>query len=272
LGRKRRVKEQDSRQERKTEGKTKEFVRVQALTEGQRHYICTIKDSIITFCVGPAGCGKTIIPVGLGLQSLTVPGTNIQRIVIMRPVKEACDEHIGFLPGNLDEKMGPWAAPLVDNMMEFLNDQQIKLLFHENRVVILPLALARGRSLNDSFIILDEAQNCTKKQMLMALTRIGRGSKMVINGDVSQSDDHSVVNGLSDAMDRLKGIDGIGFAELGPEDIVRNPLISHIIKRYEQPDPVTSHGGNGNGNGNGNGSKAQPITAEAVFLRQVQTP
>ena len=265
MGRKRRNPQEDSRQERKTEGKAKEFVRVQALTEGQRKYICTIKDSIITFCVGPAGSGKTLIPVGLGLQSLIAKGSTTQRIVIMRPVKEACDEKIGFLPGDLDEKMSPWAAPLVDNMKEFLNDKQIKLLFHERRIVIVPLAFARGRSLNDSFIILDEAQNCSKKQMLMAVTRIGRNSKMVINGDVSQSDDHSIINGLSDAMERLRGIGGIGFAELRPEDIVRNPLISHIIERYEQSDTKPS---NGNGNGNGSGNRIAPISADTIFLRQ----
>jgi len=271
LGRKRRIKEQDSRQERRQEGKAKAFVRVQALTEGQRRYICTIKDSIITFCTGPAGCGKTMIPVGLGLQALIATNSTTQRIVIMRPVKEACDEKLGYLPGGLGEKMEPWAAPLVDNMKEFLNDAQIKLLFHEERIVIVPLALARGRSLNDSFIILDEAQNCSKKQMLMAVTRIGRNSKMVINGDISQSDDHSMVNGLSDAMSRLRGIDGIGFSELGHEDIVRNPLISAIIERYDVPNPKPANGnGHGNGNGNGNGNhRVAPITADDVILRQV---
>lgn len=267
MGRKRKMPDQEPKHQ-KGDGKPREYVRVQALTDGQRRYICTIKDSIITFCSGPAGCGKTLIPVGLGLQSLIAASTTIQQIVIMRPVKEACDEKIGFLPGDLDEKMGPWAAPLVDNMREFLTDSQIKLLFHEKKIIIVPLALARGRSLNDSFVILDEAQNCSKKQMLMAITRLGRNSKMVINGDISQSDDHGIINGLSDAMYRLQGIDGIGFAELGPEDIVRNPLIVHVIQRYEAPDEVFKpREGNGNGNGNGNGSR--PVTAESIILRQV---
>jgi len=243
---------------------------VSAKTDGQRRLIMEIKGHDIVICTGPAGSGKTYLSVGLALQYLLASSSGIEKIIFMRPVKEACDEKIGSLPGDLSEKMTPWMAPIVDNMQEFIEQPMIRNLFWEKKVEIVPLAYARGRSLNKSFIMVDEAQNCSKKQMLMILTRIGRGSKMVINGDVSQSDDHSIVNGLSDAMDRLQGIEGIGFAELGHEDIVRNPLISHILERYEQPDPKSEGGHNGNGNGNGN--RVQPITADSIFLRQVQTP
>lgn len=232
----------------KRNGKKKEgYVVVSARTPGQKRYIIEIQNNDVTICTGPAGTGKTAIAVGLGLQYITAESTPYDRLVIMRPVKEACDEHIGYLPGDLEEKMIPWAAPVVDNMALFMDSSKVKLLFHAKKIEVIPLAYARGRSLNRSFIIVDEAQNCSDKQMLMVLTRIGEGSKMVINGDLDQSDTMHIVNGLADAATRLHGVEGIGVVSLESRDIVRNPMIREIIRRYkasiqdDEIDPVTAH-------------------------------
>jgi phosphate starvation-inducible PhoH-like protein len=209
---------------------------VTAKTPGQKRYIVEIKNNDITFCVGPAGSGKTAIAIGLALQDVLSKNPTYKKIVVMRPVKEACDEHVGYLPGDLMEKMIPWAAPVVDNMSVFIDPRGIKGLFMNGIVEVVPLAYARGRSLNDSFIILDEAQNVAPKQMLMVLTRVGSNSKLVINGDVSQTDTVGQ-NGLVDAFGRLDGIRGISFVQLEEEDIVRNGLICEIIKRYSDSVP-----------------------------------
>lgn len=205
---------------------------VNPMTPGQKKYIVEISNNTITFCVGPAGTGKTAIAVGLALQHIMAHVPTYEKLVIMRPAKEACEERIGYLPGDLAEKMGPWAAPIVDNMAVFIDQNAIKNLFYQRKVEIVPLAFARGRSLNDSFIILDEAQNCSPQQMLMALTRIGQNSKMVINGDTAQSD-HRGLSGLADAINRLGSMAGISVVRMEQGDIVRHPLIGEILKRYE---------------------------------------
>lgn len=216
---------------------------VSSKTSGQKRLIVEIKNNDVVICTGPAGSGKTYISTGMALQHLLAPGSEIKKIVFMRPAKEACDEHLGALPGELSEKMAPWIQPIIDNMMEFLPPPDIKNLFWEKKIEVVPLAYARGRSLNRSFIIVDEAQNCSDKQMLMVLTRIGEGSKMVINGDLDQSDSMHVVNGLADAATRLYGINGIGVVSMDSVDIVRNPMIREIIRRYkdEPLEPVTAH-------------------------------
>lgn len=201
---------------------------VRAKTDGQKRYIQEIKNSDVTFCTGPAGSGKTVVAVGVALQYLL--DGRCEQIVIMRPAREACDESIGYLPGTLEEKMGPWAAPVMDNLRVFIDPQQIRNLLSMRKIEVIPLAYARGRSLNHSVVIVDEAQNLQPKQFLMVLTRLGDGSKMIINGDISQSDIPS--GGLSDAMRRLQGLEGVSMVTMGPSDIVRNPLISHIIARY----------------------------------------
>lgn len=205
---------------------------VQARTEGQKKYIIEIQNHTITFCTGPAGTGKTAISVGIGLQYVLALNSMYDKIVVMRPAKEACGEHIGFLPGDLEEKMGPWATPILDNMLIWLEASLIKRLFMEKKVEVIPLAYARGRSLNKSFIIVDEAQNCSPDQILMALTRIGNDSKMVVNGDLQQTDVGTSINGLEDAIERLEDMNSVSIVRLGDQDIVRNPIIGQIIKRY----------------------------------------
>jgi phosphate starvation-inducible PhoH-like protein len=256
---KKKDKMRQGRQPYQSEKPIKEFVRVEAKTDNQRRYITTIKNNQITFCKGPAGTGKTIIPVGLALQAILAPESTVKRIVVMRPVKEACGEHLGFLPGDLNEKMSPWARPVTDNMEVFIDERTVSLLLHEKKLVIVPLALARGRSLNDAWIILDEAQNVSKAQMLMALTRIGSNSRMIINGDLQQSDDPRENNGLMDAFTRLQGIEGIGFSVLEKQDIIRHPLIGAILTRYESESIVEP-------------CKCQENMAKEAFEEDIQVP
>lgn len=208
-------------------------VQVEAKTRGQTGYIQDIVKNDIILCQGPAGCGKTIIAIGMALQDHYSKNRQYEKIIVMRPIKEACDEHVGYLPGDLDDKMAPWAAPILDNLMVFINGRIARELFRDQDIEVIPLAYARGRSLNNSFIILDEAQNCTPKQMLMALTRIGEGSKMVINGDISQNDASTTITGLEDAMQRLEGMPRVAVRTLYESDIVRNKMIGEIIERYK---------------------------------------
>jgi phosphate starvation-inducible PhoH-like protein len=205
---------------------------VSAKTIGQKKLIISIKNNDIVICTGPAGTGKTYLSTGTALQYLFAPQSNIKKLVFMRPAKEACDEHLGALPGELSEKMSPWIKPIMDNMEEFISTSIIKNLFWEKKIEVVPLAYARGRSLNNAFIILDEAQSTTDKQLLMVLTRIGKGSKMVINGDLDQKDSVNL-NGLDDAMNRLQGVQGLGIVNMDGEDIVRHPMIKEILKRYK---------------------------------------
>jgi len=213
----------------------KKNVVVSAQTEGQKDYIREILNNDITFCYGPAGSGKTAVAVGIALQHICAPVPAYEKLIVMRPAKEACGERIGFLPGDLSEKMAPWAAPILDNMQVFIEPTQIKNLLWENRIEVIPLAFARGRSLNNAFIIVDEAQNVSPEQMLMVLTRLGKNSKMVINGDLAQTDIRGA-SGLYDAMMRLQQIDGIGFHRMIASDIVRHPLIAKILDRYIEED------------------------------------
>lgn len=206
---------------------------VSGMTEGQKQYIKAIINNRVVFCAGPAGTGKTAVAVGMALQYVLSPGSQYKRIVVMRPVMEACGEHIGFIPGDLENKMAPWIKPVLDNMIPFLPPSEAQGLFRAGMVEVIPLAYARGRSLSDAFIILDEAQNCSDKQMKMALTRMGRNSKMVIDGDTTQRDTEGVC-GLADAMNRLSGVPGIYMIALGKEDIVRDPMISLILEKYDE--------------------------------------
>lgn len=230
---KQKIHEKESRQESMLATRRRPIdVVVTPKTDGQKRYIIEIQNHDITICMGPAGSGKTAIAVGLALEAILAKNPAYEKLVVMRPAKEACGEKIGFLPGDLSEKMGPWAAPVVDNMLVWIDQNSVKNLFFDKKIDIIPLAYARGRSLNNSFIILDEAQNCSREQMLMALTRLGSGSKMVINGDLTQSDIGNIQTGLEDAARRLRGMERISIVEMNETDIVRNPLIGQIISRY----------------------------------------
>lgn len=211
--------------------KYKNKIIISAKNSSQRNYILEIQNNDLIFCTGPAGTGKTAVAVGMALQAVLAEHSIYERLVIIRPVKAACGESIGYLPGDLHLKMAPWAAPVIDNMKIFIDQAQIKNLFWGNLVEIIPLALARGRSLIKSFIILDEAQNCTRDQLKMALTRIGEGSKMVVTGDLNQSD----INGddLGHVIKCLQGMPRTGIHEFGLEDIIRNPMISEILRRLD---------------------------------------
>ena len=204
---------------------------VSAKTLGQKQYMQAIQENDIVFCAGPAGSGKTVIAAGLGLQMLLAG--KYQKIVVLRPAIEACHERIGFLPGSADEKLQPWTAPVFDNMEVFLKRAVIKDLVIDGKIETVPLGFVRGRSFNNAFIVVDESQNLSVKQTLLVLTRLGQDSKMIFNGDLTQSD-LSESNGLADSFDRLQDIKGIGFVSLDASDIVRHRLIGQIIERYQK--------------------------------------
>lgn len=199
---------------------------------GQARYLETIRAHDVTFCAGPAGTGKTFLAVAAAVESLRAGAC--RRIVLARPAVEA-GERLGFLPGDLQEKVNPYLRPLIDSLGNLLDDQETQRLIRQGVVEIVPLAFMRGRTLERSFVILDEAQNCTVKQMLMFLTRLGNGSKSVITGDVTQTDLPSgETSGLKHAWDILQAIPGIGFSALDRSDVVRHPLVKEILEAYER--------------------------------------
>ena len=210
-------------------------------TAGQEAYVRAIEQSDLCFCLGPAGTGKTYIAVAMALSMLK--GGRLKRIVLARPAVEA-GEKLGYLPGDLQAKVNPYLRPLFDAMHDMLDFEQIRRFLANDVIEIVPLAFMRGRTLNNAAIILDEAQNATKQQMLMALTRLGQHSKMIVTGDDSQSDlDHKVRSGLSDAVERLEGIPGVAVARLGKEDIVRHRLVTDIVHAYGESEPRGSSTG-----------------------------
>lgn len=197
----------------------------------QDYYLSALRENTITLCVGPAGTGKTYVATYVALEALL--SNQVDKIVLTRPI--VATEDIGYLPGDMQEKIHPYIMPLYDALEAHLGVAKAKELLVAGRVEVLPLAYMRGRSLNNAFIILDEAQNTTRDQMRMFLTRIGEGSRMVIDGDQTQSDiqlKHGETNGLSWAVERLTGADGaIGINEFATRDIVRHPLIEKILAR-----------------------------------------
>ena len=207
---------------------------IQAKTKNQQHYIEQILDHDITLGIGPAGTGKTYLAVACAVRALKQH--EVKRIVLTRPAVEA-GEKLGFLPGSLVEKVNPYLRPLYDALFEMLGPEQAQKAIDEQIIEIAPLAFMRGRTLNQSFVILDEAQNTTREQMRMFLTRIGYSSKAVITGDMTQTDlgkKHD--SGLAQASRILKGIKGIAQVNLTTADVVRHPLVRAIIKAYESED------------------------------------
>ncbi|MBX3421193.1 MAG: PhoH family protein [Pirellulaceae bacterium] len=205
--------------------------RIKPRTQGQADYIQAIRASDLVFCRGPAGCGKTYLAVALAVEALK--SRTCSKIVLVRPAVEA-GESLGFLPGDLQAKLNPYLRPLLDGLNEMLDYDQVKYLMEHDVIEVIPLAYMRGRTLNNAFIILDEAQNTTSAQMKMFLTRMGEGSKMVVSGDVTQVDlPNGVTSGLRDVWQRLRGLQNISFVSLNASDIVRHRLVQQIVSRYE---------------------------------------
>ena len=203
-------------------------------TANQKRYVDAIEDNTITFGIGPAGTGKTYLAMAKAVAALQAKKVN--RIVLTRPAVEA-GESLGFLPGTLSEKIDPYLRPLFDALHDMIDVDSIPRLIQTGVIEVAPLAYMRGRTLNDSFIILDEAQNTTPEQMKMFLTRLGFGSKMVVTGDVTQVDlPNGAKSGLRVITDILQGIADIAFLELSAEDVVRHRLIGDIVKAYAEFD------------------------------------
>lgn len=205
---------------------------VTAKGPNQRRYLEAIEDNDIVFGIGPAGTGKTFLAVAMGVQFLLAKRVN--RIVLARPAVEA-GEKLGFLPGDLQEKVDPYLRPLYDSLFDLLDAEKATKLLEKRVIEVAPLAFMRGRTLSDSFIILDEAQNTTSEQMKMFLTRIGFGSKAVITGDVTQIDLPSGrKSGLVEAQRVVSGVEGIVFVQFNERDVVRHQLVQMIIKAYDE--------------------------------------
>jgi phosphate starvation-inducible PhoH-like protein len=188
--------------------------------------------SDLTFCTGPAGTGKTYLAVAVAVSMLRK--RQIRKIVLARPAVEA-GERLGFLPGDLQAKVNPYLRPLLDSLEDMMEFGQMRKLMEMDVIEIIPLAFMRGRTLNEAVVICDEAQNTSPSQMLMFLTRLGRGSKMIITGDITQIDlERGQTSGMIDAIRTLSGIEGIGFVELTEADIVRHSLVQTIVQAYEQ--------------------------------------
>ena len=201
-------------------------------TLGQKQYVDAIKKNSIVFGVGPAGTGKTYLAVALAVYALK--NKEIDKIILTRPAVEA-GEKLGFLPGDLNEKVDPYLRPLFDALQEMMGQEAYLRHIERGSIEIAPLAYMRGRTLSNSFIILDEAQNTTREQMKMFLTRMGENSRIVVTGDVTQIDlPHNVTSGMSDALKVLKDVDGIEIVRLTAKDVVRHELVTKIIQAYER--------------------------------------
>jgi phosphate starvation-inducible PhoH-like protein len=201
-------------------------------THGQQKYMEAIRENTLTFGIGPAGTGKTYLAMALAVSALSEGA--VGRLILTRPAVEA-GERLGFLPGDILAKVDPYLRPLYDALYDMLDPERLTGYMERGTIEVAPLAFMRGRTLNDSFVVLDEAQNTTPEQMQMFLTRLGFGSKMVVTGDVTQVDlPREQASGLIQVREILGGIDGIGFVEFGNEDVVRHKLVQRIVEAYKR--------------------------------------
>lgn len=211
--------------------RTRRGEEIRAKTFRQRQYIDAIQSHDLTFCIGPAGTGKTFLAAVVAVQALLA--NQVERLILTRPAVEA-GEKLGFLPGDLQQKVNPYLRPLYDALYEMLDPEKIPGLMERGVIEVAPLAYMRGRTLNNAFVILDEAQNTTPAQMKMVLTRLGFRSRMVVTGDITQTDLPSYQqSGLSVAQRILQNVEGIAFCQLTKADVVRHPLVQRIVAAYE---------------------------------------
>ncbi len=212
--------------------RTRRGEEVRAKTFRQRQYIDYISKRDLTFCIGPAGTGKTFLAVVVAVRELLAD--RFEKLILTRPAVEA-GEKLGFLPGDLQQKVNPYLRPLYDAINEFIDPEKVPSLMERGVIEVAPLAYMRGRTLNNAFVIVDEAQNTTASQMKMVLTRLGFHSRMVVTGDITQTDlSPNQQSGLSVALRILKNVEGIGFSEFSQKDVVRHPLVQRIVSAYEQ--------------------------------------
>jgi phosphate starvation-inducible PhoH-like protein len=206
-------------------------IKVAPKTVNQKRYVDSIRDHTVTFGIGPAGTGKTYLAVACAVEALLAE--RVQRLILVRPAVEA-GERLGFLPGDLTQKVDPYLRPMYDALYEMMGIDRVARFIERNVIEVAPLAFMRGRSLNDSFIILDEAQNTTVEQMKMFLTRIGFGSKAVVTGDITQTDlPAGRPSGLSQVVNILREVEGVAFTFFDAKDVVRHPLVQRIVQAYE---------------------------------------
>lgn len=216
-------------------------LRVRPRTDGQQEYLNTIHRCEMTFAIGPAGTGKTYLAMAVAVSALL--NKQVRRLILTRPAVEA-GENLGFLPGDLEEKVNPYLRPLYDALYSMVDMTRVQRLIEEQRIEVAPLAFMRGRTLDQAFVLLDEAQNTTTEQMKMFLTRLGQGSRAIITGDVTQCDlPRGTRSGLAEAARILKPVPEIGMVHLTRKDVVRNPLVERIINAYETDRAAQDEGG-----------------------------